>query len=247
MAKKKAQRQKSELSEAALKLKLVQACHLLVMHGQGDDIMGHATARLPGANNFWMKPALMGLEEIKPSDLILVDLDGKVLRGNRPRHGEVFIHAEIMRARPDVNAVIHTHPETCNAFSSLGVPLRPISHEGTYFVPPDVPRFTETTDLIITPELGKAVARTFGDRPALFLVNHGIAATGPTIEMALINALALDKAARTQLMVPGGAPRHWTPDEEALVKGARVTTNPPISDRWAYHLRMLAQWERRAR
>lgn len=245
MAKKKtAQRQKSELSEAALKQKLVQACHILVMHGQGDDLMGHMTARQPGADVFWMKPAKMGLEEIKPSDLILVDLDGNVLRGSRPRHSEVFIHAEIMRARPDVSAVIHTHPATCNAFSSLGVPLRPITHEGTYFVPPDVPRFTETTDLIITPELGKAVARTLGDRPALFLVNHGIAATGGTIEESLINALALDKAARTQLMVPGGTPRHWTPDDEARVKGARVTKNPPLADRFQYYVRKLAQWER---
>lgn len=241
MGKKKA---KTTDGEVSLKRKLAQACHILVMHGQGDDILGHMTARVQGAEQFWMKPAGMGLEEVKPSDLILVGLEGQVVKGKRPRHSEVFIHSEVFRARPDVCAVIHTHPPFSNAFSSVGVPLRPISHEGCYFVPPDVPRFTETTDLIITPELGKAVARTLGSAPALFLVNHGIVAVGATIEEALFKALALDKAARIQLLVPGATPHHYTPDEEARVKQARILRQPSIADRWAYHLRKLAQWER---
>ena len=242
MGKRKA---KTTDAEASLKLKLAQACHILVMHGQGDDILGHMTARFQEAGQFWMKPAGMGLEEVKPSDLILVDLDGQVVKGKRPRHNEVFIHSEIFRARPDVCAVIHTHPPVSNAFSSIGAPLRPISHEAAYLVPPDVPRFTETSDLISTPELGKAVARTLGSAPALFLVNHGIVVVGPTVEEAVFKALALDKAARIQLMVPGATPRHYTSDEEALVKQARLLKLPPIADRWAYHLRKLAQWERR--
>src|SRR5262245_17702811 len=169
-------------ADAALKRTLADACRILAMAGQGDDVWGHATARVPGTDTFGMKPAEMGLEEVRPEDLLLVDLDGKVLRGRRPRHSAAFIHSEILRARPEVCAVVHTHPVHATVFSSLGVPLRPITHEGCNFVPPDVPRFTETSDLIVTPELGRAVARTIGDRHGLFLVSQGLVTTGRTIK-----------------------------------------------------------------
>jgi len=160
-----------------------------------------------------------------------------VLRGRLPRHSEVFIHAEVFRARPEVNGVVHTHPVPATVFSSLDVPLRPIMHEGTNFVPPDVPRFTETSDLIVTPALGRSVARTLSDRPALFLVNHGIVTAGESIEEATVNALLLDKIARAQLMVPGGVPRVWTSDEEALVKRKRIYNAQSLESRWAYYQR----------
>ena len=229
-------------SEAVLKRTLAEACRVLAMAGQGDDVWGHATARVPGTETFWMKPAEMGLEEVNADDLLLVDIDGKVLRGRRPRHSEVFIHSEIMRARPEVGAVVHTHPVPATVFSSLGVPLRPITHEACNFVPPDVPRFTETSDLIVTPALGRAVARAIGDRPGLFLVNHGIVTAGATIEEAAISAILLDKAARAQLMVPDGTPKHWTNDTEALAKRARIYSHDNnVALRWPYLLRLLAR------
>jgi L-fuculose-phosphate aldolase len=242
----KSSRAASVSSEASLKRRLADACHILVMEGQGDAVWGHATVRPPGATTFWMKPAGLGLEEVKPEDMILVDLEGKVVRGKRPRHSEVFIHSEIFRVRPDIGAVVHTHPVPSAVFASLGVPLRPITHEGTNFVPPDVPRFDETTDLIVTPERGKAVARTLGNRPALFLVSHGIVAAGTTIEEATVNALLLDKAARAQLMLPGAVPRYWTSDEEALVKRERIHHPENVANRWTYLLRSLARWKRGA-
>lgn len=228
-------------AEAALKRTLADACRILAMADQGDDVWGHATARVPGTDTFWMKPAGLGLEETGPEDLLLIDLDGNVLRGKHPRHSEVFIHSEILRARPEVGAVVHTHPVPATVFSALGVPLRPITHEGTNFVPPDVPRFTETSDLIVTPALGRAVARAIGDRPGLFLVSHGIVTSGATIEEATINAILLDKAARVQLMVPNGTPKFWTNDTEALAKRARIY-NPDnnVALRWPYLLRRLA-------
>ena len=220
---------------------LARACRILAMAGQGDDIWGHATVRLPGTDTFWMKPHKLGLEEVRSGDMLLVNLEGRVVRGTRPRHSEVFIHTEIYRARPDVGAVVHTHPVAATVFSSLGVPLLPVTHEGAYFTPPDVPRFDETTDLIVTAERGKSVARALGDRPALLLVAHGIVSVGATIEEATVNALLLDRAARAQLMVPGGVPRHWSSDEDALAKRARVHNPQTIADRWTYLLRKLAE------
>lgn len=228
----------SATGPADLKRRLAEACRILASAEQGDDVWGHATVRVPGASTFWMKPAGLGLEEIRAEDLLLVDLDGRVVRGRHPRHSEVFIHAEIFRARPEVGAVVHTHPVPSTVFASLGVPLRPITHEGSNFVPPDVPRFDETTDLIVTPQRGKAVARTLGARPVLFLVSHGIVTVGASIEEAVVNALLLDKAARAQLMLPAAVPAVWTTDEEALVKRERIYNAPNLASRWAYYRRL---------
>src|SRR2546428_14137978 len=151
---------RSPTGEAALKRRLADACRILAAAGQGDDVWGHATARVPGTNTFWMKAAGLGLEEIGPEQLLLIDLDGKVLRGSLPRHSEVFIHAEVFRARPEVNGVVHTHPVPATVFSSLEVPLRPILHEGTNFVPPEAPRFTGTSDLLGSPPAGRPVTGT---------------------------------------------------------------------------------------
>lgn len=234
----------SGLSEAEMRRRLTEACKILAMEGQGDAVWGHVTVRRPGADTFLMKPAEMGIEEVKPADHLEVDLDGRVVRGRLKRHSEVFIHAEVMRARPDVCAVVHTHPIYATVFSTLGVPLRPVTHEGSNFAPGDVPRFTETTDLIVTPERGKAVARCLGDRSALLLVNHGIVTCAPTVEQAAVHALLLDIAARAQLLLPGGVPKHWTPDEEALVKRDRIYAWASHAQRWPYLLRKLKAWER---
>src|SRR5438876_2502774 len=114
---KKPAKTKNATAEAALKRRLVDACRILAMAGQGDDVWGHATARVPGTDTFWMKPAGLGLEEVRPEDLQLIDLDGKVLRGPHPRHSEVFIHSEVLRARPEVGGVVHTHPVPATVFS----------------------------------------------------------------------------------------------------------------------------------
>jgi ribulose-5-phosphate 4-epimerase/fuculose-1-phosphate aldolase len=74
-------------------------------------------------------------------------------------------------------------------------------------------------------------------RPALFLVNHGIVMAGATIEEATVNALLLDKIARAQLMVPGGTPRVWTSDDEALVKRKRIYSPEALQSRWSYYQR----------
>ena len=97
--------------------KLVQACKVLADDGQGDLIWGHVTARAPARpDRLLMKPAGIGLEEMERDEAITVDLGGEQRSGTRPRHVEVFIHTEVMRARPEIQAVVHTHPPHAVAF-----------------------------------------------------------------------------------------------------------------------------------
>lgn len=207
----------------AARERLVQACRILALEGQGDHIWGHVTARVPGRPDLlFMKPATIGLEEIGPDDVITVNLDGEKVDGIMPRHIEVFIHTEVMRARPDVAAVVHTHPPHAVAFGALDRPLQPISHDGAIFCD-GLPVFTETSDLITNAPQGKSVARSLGERGGLLLRNHGIVTAAATIEEAVMKAVFLEKACKIQLMCEScGGARHVSPPEEARVKRGRL-------------------------
>ena len=136
---------------------MAYGCKILVLEGQGDIIWGYVTHRLPDdPERLYMKPAAMGLEEVEISDLIEIDLDGNKIEGKRPSHSEVFIHTEIMRTRPEVNCVVHTHPPHAVAFGSTKRPLLPVGHEGSLFAD-GLPVFSETTDLIVTRELARII------------------------------------------------------------------------------------------
>ncbi len=208
--------------EPELKRDLVLACRILAAQGQGDGIFGHVSGRLPGWDRFWMKPTAIGLEEVDEDDLILLDFDGRILAGDRPRHEEYPIHAEIMRMRPDVLSVVHTHPRYSIALAARGAELRPVSHEGSYFWPPGVPIFDRFTDLVRTREQGAAVAAALGDRRAIFLRNHGIAVPGASIPEACYAAILLERAAEIQLIAQptADAPLLHTPEDEARRKRA---------------------------
>src|SRR4029079_11248919 len=142
-----------------------------------------------------MKHGGVAIERMTDDNIITVDIEGDKVSGDWPRHNEVYIHSEVLRARPEVNCVIHTHPEHAVAFSSLGKQLQPMSNDGTMFSA-GVPIFSETTDLIVSQERGKAVAKTLGDRSALILRNHGIVTAGRTIEEAVFVAIKLERACR---------------------------------------------------
>ena len=235
----------SATTEKDLRRRLVEASWILAMEGHGDLVWGHASVRVPGADMFWIKPTGLGLDEIRVEDLLLCDLDGKVVRGTKPRHIEVYIHSEVMRARPEVNAVVHTHAIHPTVFASLGVPLEPVTHEATVFVPPDIPRFDETTDLIDSPERGKAMARVLGSHDALLLVSHGIVTCGTTVERAAINALLLDRAAMAQLMLGGAPARQVSNKVDSLAKRELLLSDAHQALRWGYLSRKLARERKR--
>jgi ribulose-5-phosphate 4-epimerase/fuculose-1-phosphate aldolase len=210
--------------ELVLKRDLAFACRILAANGQGDNIFGHVSARAAEADRFWMKPAALGLEEIGPDDLLLLDFDGNILEGSskHPRHEEFPIHAEVFRARPEVMAVVHTHPKFSIAFAARGLELRPVSHEGSFFWPPGVGVFDRFTDLVRTREQGTQVAQALGSRRALFLRNHGIVVADASIHEVVWAALALERAAELQLLAQPtpSSPLLHTPEHEARQKQA---------------------------
>jgi ribulose-5-phosphate 4-epimerase/fuculose-1-phosphate aldolase len=184
------------MDETALREKLADAGRILESEGQGDYCMGHVTLRLP-------------------------DDPGRIIM-KAGGMNEVYIHTEIMRVRPDIQSVVHTHAPYSVIFSSLGKPLQPVGHPGAAFSD-GLPVFSETTDLIVTQPLGKAVARCLDQHHALLLRNHGIVTAGRTLEEAVYLALFLEKACWMQLVAESaGGAKLVTSAEEAKAK-KRIT------------------------
>ena len=221
-----------------VRTQVAQACNILSMEGHDDTIYGHVTARIEGTMHIWMKPHTLGLEEVRSHDVLTLDLDGNKLAGELPRHSEFPIHTEIYRRRADVQCVIHTHPPYATAFSAVDTPLRPVNHEGTLFTP-TLPRFVQTSDLIVSQELGQAVAETLAGHNALLLKNHGIVVVGRSIEEACVSAILLEKAARMQLLAEQYGDIEWTSEAEALQKKQRMYPPEAFTLMWAYFLRKL--------
>src|SRR5579884_1361916 len=141
-------------------------------------VWGHVSVRDPRGRGLWLKGSHLGFDEVDEDDVILLSFEGEILEGTANRHIEWPIHTEIMRRRPEVNSVVHTHPKYSIAFAATGWPLKALSHAGSHFVPPDIGRFTKTGDLVRTAELGQDLADTLGERLGVLMPRHGITTVG---------------------------------------------------------------------
>lgn len=231
------------MSEQEARQKIIDGGLILEMEGQGDLTRGHISVRVPGnPNHFFMKPHSYGFDEITMDNMVICNLDGEKVGGGGRRHSEVFIHSEIFKARPDVNSVIHTHPDHAVALSATGRQVLPISQPGTAFAD-GVPYYTDTIDLIRTKEMGAGVARALGSHKAVLMRNHGVAVVGAAVEESVILAIMLDNACKVQLLAEaaGGIGEQFGADyiqalHDNITKPEQYTIN------FAYLKRKAHRW-----
>jgi L-fuculose-phosphate aldolase len=222
-----------------LRTEVALACRILAQAGHGDLTLGHISARAHGARTYWVKRAARGLDEIRPSDVVLVDFAGKRLRGTGAVHGELVIHGAIYQARPDVGCVIHTHPFYATAFSALDAPLELLLQDSVILAG-SVARFSATPELLITPEQGTSLARALGDARAVLLRHHGVVVVGPTVPEAVLTALALERAAKAQLLLaPLGAPKGIEPAQARAMAHGFESSASRTQGLWEYLVRSL--------
>jgi L-fuculose-phosphate aldolase len=127
------------------------------------------------------------------------------------------------------------------AFSSLGRPLLPVGNDGSVFGDGGVPIFSETTDLIINQERGRAVASCLGGHPALILRNHGIVTAGHCIEEAVWLALKLERACRVQLLAEAaGGPKLLAEGADLEKKSGRANRGDLHTNVFNYLVRRWA-------
>jgi len=216
----------------------VDGCRALAAAGQADMVWGHPSVRDPEGRGVWMKASGWGFEEIDASRIVLVSPAGDILAGAGPRHIEYPIHTEIMAARPDAGSVVHTHSPAACQFAALDVPLLPLDHAGSLFCYPSIPRFALTGGLIKNQSLGRSLAGALGDAIAILLPQHGIVTVGPDLPAAVMTAVLLDRACRTQLAAMAAGPlRVWGEESDTVAKRADVWAPRQLQAGYEYLLR----------
>ena len=199
---------------------------------------GHASARIPGTDTFYL-PTRRSPGLAQEDSLLVLDTTGRVLSGEGAPNSEFWIHARIYAARPDVGAVVHAHPPGCVCLTQIGQPHRVVHNQGGVFVD-GVPEY-ERVGLIRSRALGDAVAQRLGGGVAVMMRGHGISTAFGDVRAATVAACFLEESAHLQMRMLAAAGgdasrlRAFTREESLLV---REQTGPagPITERaWEYY------------
>jgi len=157
---------------------------------------GHASARIPGTETFLM-PTRRSPGLASAATLLVVDTEGKVLSGRGTPNSELWIHARVYAARPDVGGVVHAHPPACVCLTQIGQPHRVVHNQGGAFEG-GVPEY-ERIGLIRTRELGDLLAHKLGAGIAVMMRGHGITTALSDVRAATVAACLLEESSRLQL------------------------------------------------
>ncbi len=204
---------------------LVAANQVLAKAGVVDSF-GHVSARHPANPDRFLLSQAKSPARVTADDIMEFDLDGRTIDGrDRPTYSERFIHAEIYRARKDVNGVIHSHSPGVIPFGVTQIPLRAISHTAP-FLASGVPVFEIRTvagmsDLLVTDaKRGKALAETLGDRPVALMRGHGMVVVGPSLRRTVVRAVYTEINARLlwQVLTLGTPITYLSPEEGAILE-----------------------------
>lgn len=216
------------------------ACRILHMEGHADMTLGHLSLRDPSGRGVWIKRSGIGLGEVMgPEDFVLIDFDGCRLAGEGRLHKEWPIHTEVLRARPDLCSVGHSHPFYGTAFSALDVELQAVSNEAVSLGLP-VGRFDETTGLIDTPVLGVSLARSLGSGSTVLMRNHGVLFAGSSIAEAALMGIFLEGACRAQMQLLATQISYKATSPSELAKKKNQVFDAPLIDTfWSFYKRKL--------
>ncbi|WP_370943804.1 class II aldolase/adducin family protein [Amycolatopsis sp. cg5] len=191
------------------KEQLAAGFRLFGRFGFSEGVAGHITVRDPERPDwFWVNPFGMSFNRIKASDLILVDHDGNVQHGNRPVNRAAFvIHAQVHQARPDALAAAHSHSLYGKAFSSLGIPLDPITQDACAFFE-DQGLYTDYRGIVSDVEEGKRIGEALGPHKAVILQNHGLLTVGQSVAEAVWWFITMERSCQAQLLaMAAGTPK----------------------------------------
>lgn len=190
-------------------------CILMLERSGIIDYNGHASMRIDG-DHMMINIGTCQRSQLTVDALCIIDFDGNVLEGNGKPPLEFHLHAGVYKARPDVGAVIHAHPNWSTILSTAGVEYLPVYAQGSLVYPLPV---LDSPDSINNPVMAKRLTDTLGDRPAALMKAHGAATVGKTIVDAfvLMNYLE-DNAQRQYMSTQIGTPYCFTPEELALCR-----------------------------
>lgn len=182
---------------------LVLAYRILASHDVVD-AYGHVSMRSPSDQGRYFLSRALAPELVTEADIMEFDLDSNPIEQNgRSMYLERFIHGEIYKARPDVQAVVHNHSPSVIPFSVTSAEMRPLFNTAA-FVGQGVPvfevrDFQPSGDVIVkSPHLGQSLAKVLAGHPAALMRGHGAVVVGKSVAEVVIRSVYLELSAKLQ-------------------------------------------------
>jgi ribulose-5-phosphate 4-epimerase/fuculose-1-phosphate aldolase len=181
--------------DRTVKQQLVDAIRMLEQAGSIDH-SGHGSIRRDGGS-FYINSGASARSALTVDDIVAVDLDGNLLDGSAKPPLEFHIHSEIYRARPDVNAVLHTHPKWSTLLTIVGASYKPVYAQGVLLG--ELPVMDSPLS-VNTKAMGERLAATLGDGRAVLLKAHGAVIVAADIVECFALATYLEENAHRQYL-----------------------------------------------
>lgn len=188
---------------------------LVAYYRMTDLIDTHITLRVPGPQrNFLINRYGVAFEKMRASDLVLIDLEGKVVDGQHAGHVNAagfVIHSAIHEARPDLHCIIHTHTAAGMAVAAQRDGLLPLTQHALKFYG-NLAYHTYEGIALSMQERERLVA-DLGSHKAMILRNHGLLAAGGSVAAAFHEIYFLERACQAQIQAMSAGVALNIPDE----------------------------------
>lgn len=222
----------AEVTEDTLRQQLAD-CHRMMVMAELLDYSGHVSARVPGSSRVLILPRDASRLGVTAADILVVDLDGKVLDGKGPPPTETAIHLGVYRVREDVSAVGHGHPPNSTLFTMVERPMFAMRNFGFRFI--DMPVHPDPTH-IKTVDQGAAVAKTLGKGKYCLLRGHGSVVAVNSVPEVFLDSLEMEENAKSCLQgVALGGIKPITPEEVELLKPSFAYNTYRVGKTWEHY------------
>jgi len=197
---------------------LIESGKKMLGKGLTVETWGNISLRDPQTGKIYLTPSGMDYSTLTEEDVVVFDASGNQIGGVRKPSMEKGMHLGILAKRPDVNAVIHTHPVYSQVFAVLGMPIPAIIDESAQVFGEEVP--VAKYGLPGSRELASHVIEALGmESNACLMANHGAVCVGGTIDMAFRCCTVLEMTAQIyQLCLQIGKPNIIEPEQIAVMK-----------------------------
>src|SRR5437867_4197186 len=169
------------VSEDQFRAEIARFCHLIYEKSYVASTDGNVSVRLPDGH-IMCTPTICNKGFIKPEDMVIIDAQGRRVKGERKASSEIAMHLLIYEMRPDINAVVHAHPQCATAYAAAGIPLNKALISEVVLALGCIPLTNYGTPG--TPELTDELRPFVKDFDALLMSNHGFVTYGATLEDA---------------------------------------------------------------
>jgi len=213
----------------------IAACTRLLVMQEIIDFSGHLSVRIPGTDHVLIQPRDTSRAALTADDVLVVDLDNKVLEGEGPAPSETALHTCVYRARPDAVAVCHGHPTYSTIFTATDRPLDAVRNFAYRFAD-GLPIHADTTH-IRTEDQGRAVAATLAQSRACLLRGHGTVVVAPSVEELFMDCLDIEENARSLIFAATlGTVQPLTPQEVGELRNSYGRSGYRAGKIWEHYI-----------